>query len=286
MGFKHSSSTYNSVTLVWNSYPTASGYQIYRAKSKNGKYKKIKTTKKTSYTRTKLTTNKTCYYKVRAYKKRSGKKNIYTKFTSCVAATPKMSAPSESVTSQNTGVTVRWTPVSGAKGYEVYRATSANGSYSHIKTLSATSWVNTKITTNKSYYYKVRAYRTVNGKKKHSKFSSPQLGMKAQISKVSGVSAVSQSNNVGLKWSAVSGASGYEVYRATGSNNAAGYTNVGNATSTAFNDYNVANGLTYYYKVRAYRTINEVKVYGDFSSVGFSRSAVVSTAVAWLGCKE
>lgn len=285
-GFKHSGSTYNSVTLVWNSYPTASGYQIYRAKSKNGKYKKIKTTKKTSYTRTKLTTNTTCYYKVRAYKKRSGKKNIYTKFTSCVAATPKMSAPSESVTSQNTGVTVRWTPVSGAKGYEVYRATSAKGSYSHVKTLSATSWGNTKITTNKSYYYKVRAYRTVNGKKKYSKFSSPQLGMKAQISKVSGVSAVSQSNNVGLKWSAVSGASGYEVYRATGSNNAAGYTNVGNATSTAFNDYNVANGLTYYYKVRAYRTINGVKVYGDFSSVGFSRSAVVSTAVAWLGCKE
>ena len=282
-GYKLSAKTYNSITLAWNSYPEAAGYQIYKASKKNGKYKKIKTTKATSYKRTKLTTNTTCYYKVRAYKK-SGKKKIYTKFTPVISGTPNMTTPAVSVISSKGGVNISWNAVGGAKGYEVYRATKKNGEYSKIKKTKSRSFSNTSITTNKEYYYKVRAYRTVSGKKKYSSFSNAQLGVKTSIAKVGGVSASSQDTCVGLTWAGVSGASGYEVFRATGSN--ANYTNVGTATSAAFNDYNVANGLTYYYKIRAFRSINGVRVYGDFSSVGFSRSAVVSTAVAWLGCKE
>ncbi|MGX8773683.1 MAG: fibronectin type III domain-containing protein [Bacillota bacterium] len=283
-GYKLSSRTYSSVSFVWNSYPEATGYQVYKASTKNGKYTKLNSTKSTAYNRTKLTTNKTCYYKVRAYKK-SGGKTIYTKFTAPIAGTPKLLTPTVSAISSKTGVNVKWAKVSGATGYEVYRATSQNGSYSKVKSTKKLSFSNTSLKTNKEYYYKVRAYRTISRSKKYSSFSSPQLGVKAVISRVSGVSAMSQSDCIGLTWTAVSGASGYEVYRATGSNKNS-YTNVGNATTSAFNDFNVANGLTYYYKIRAYRTINGVKVYGDFSAVGFSRSAVVSTAVAWLGCKE
>ena len=282
-GYKLSGRTYNKVTFVWNSYPEAAGYEVYRATSKGGKFKKLTTVTKPTFYRSKLTTNKTCYYKVRAYKK-SGNKKIYTKFTAAIAGTPKLSTPSATAVSSASGVNVTWGAVSGATGYEVYRATSQSGTYNLVKSTKDRSFNNTSITTNKNYYYKVRAYRTIDGKKKYSSYSSPQIGVKASISKVNGVSAASTSNCVALKWTAVSGASGYEIYRATGSNN--NYTNVGNATSNAFNDYNVANKLTYYYKVRAYKSIGSSKVYGDFSSIGYSRSKVVSTAVAWLGCKE
>ena len=284
-GFKVSANTYNSVTLVWNGYPTATGYQIYKSNSKKGKYKLIKTTSSTSYVRTKLTTNKTCYYKVRAYKKKKNGKKEYTKYTTYVAGTPRLVTPAERVIPATTGITVTWNAVPGAKGYEVYRATSANGKYSKIKNTTSTTWVNTKITTNKEYYYKVRAYRSVSGKKKYSGFAGAQPGMKVSLAKVSGVAASSQSTYIGLTWAGVAGATGYEIYRATGTS-AGNYTVVGNASGPAFNDYNVANGLTYYYKIRAYRTVNGINVYGDFSTVGFSRSLVVSTAVAWLGCKE
>ncbi|MBE6045141.1 MAG: CHAP domain-containing protein [Clostridiales bacterium] len=282
-GYKVSGKTYDSVSFVWNSYPEAAGYQIYRAYSKNGSYKKIKSVTKTSFKKSGLTTNKTCYYKVRAYKK-SGSKTIYTKFTSAVAGTPALSTPAVSVVSSKTGISVKWNAVSGASGYEVYRSPSKGGSYNKVKTTTGTTFSNESVTINKEYYYKVRAYRTIDGNKKYGSFSGPQLGVKASISKVSGVSAASKDSYVGLTWTGVSGASGYEVYRATGSSS--NYTNVGNASKNSFNDYNVANGLTYYYKIRAYKNINGVKVYGDFSSVGYSRSAVVSTAVAWLGCKE
>ena len=282
-GFKRSGRTYCSITLSWKRVPGAEGYEVYKSATKKGPYTKLKSSKKTKFKRTKLTTNKRCYYKVRAYKKVKGK-TVYTKFSKVVRATPKLKTPGISVASSKTGITVSWGKIKGATGYEVLRATSQNGEYKKVKSTSGTSFTNSSVTTNKDYYYKVKAYRKVEGSKKYSKSSAPKGGVKASISRVGGVSASSKDTCIGLTWSAVSGASGYEVFRATGSNS--NYTNVGNASSAAFNDYNVAHGMTYYYKIRAYRSINGAKVYGDFSAVGFSRSAVVSTAVAWLGCKE
>jgi len=282
-GYKLSGRSYKSVAFVWNSYPEATGYQIYRAFAKDGDYEYLETVRKPTFDRNGLTTNKTCYYKVRAYKKSNGKK-IYTKFTRPLEGTPRLSTPSVSVVSSKTGVNVKWPSVSGASGYEVYRAESKSGSYSKIKTTTGLSLSNTSLKTNKEYYYKVRAYRTIDKEKKYGSFSSAIPGMKAVIAKVNGVAASSKSSYVGLTWKAASGAGGYEIYRATGSTGS--YTLVGTSNSCAFNDYNVATGLTYYYKIRAYRSISGVKVYGGFSSAGLSRSTVVKTAVAWLGCKE
>ena len=282
--FELTGKTYNSISLSWDSYPEAVGYKVYKSKSKDGKYKKIANIKGTSFKRTDLTTNKTCYYKVRAYKKSKKGKKIYTKYTAAIKATPELKTPAITVTSSKTGITMRWTTVSGATGYQVYRATSKKGDYDKVETTSGSSYTTTKITENKDYYFKVRAYRTVDGDKKHGSFSSAKLGVKVNLPKVGGVSAKSKDDCMALTWKSVSGASGYEIYRATGSNE--NYSNVGTASSSAFNDYNVANKMTYFYKVRAYKTVNGNKVYGGFSSVGYSRSAVVSAAVEWLGCKE
>ncbi len=73
------------VTLSWKKVSDASGYEVYRATSKNGKYTKIKTIKSGKTVKyvdsKKLKTNKKYYYKVRAYKKVNGKK-YYTAYTS------------------------------------------------------------------------------------------------------------------------------------------------------------------------------------------------------------
>lgn len=57
-------------------------------------------------------------------------------------------------------VKVKWAQVSKATGYQLYRATSKNGTYSKIKTISSNktcSYTNT-VVRNKKYYYKIRAY--------------------------------------------------------------------------------------------------------------------------------
>ncbi|MGN1443063.1 MAG: fibronectin type III domain-containing protein [Acutalibacteraceae bacterium] len=70
-------------TLKWNKQTGATGYVVYMATSKNGKYTKIAAVKgntAVSYTKTGLTTGKTYYFKVAAYTT-SGGSNIYSAFS-------------------------------------------------------------------------------------------------------------------------------------------------------------------------------------------------------------
>lgn len=69
--------------LTWEKAENASGYRIYRATSKDGKYKLVKTVKGADtlkYVNKKLKSGKKYYYKVRAYKKVPGGK-IFSKAT-------------------------------------------------------------------------------------------------------------------------------------------------------------------------------------------------------------
>lgn len=81
-GVKVKSNKKKSVEITWNQVEDADGYVIYMATSKNGKYKKIATTKKdvTSYTKKKLSSKKKYYFKVSAIRK-EGKKQYEGKFS-------------------------------------------------------------------------------------------------------------------------------------------------------------------------------------------------------------
>lgn len=173
---KASSSSYNSNKLSWNKVTGSSGYEVLRATSKTGTYKSVKTITSgstVSYTDKSLATGTTYYYKVRAYRT-VDKKKVYSSYSSVVSAKPVLKTPSVKLTSGSKKATIKWEKISGASGYEVYRATSKSGKYSKIKTItknSTVSYVNSSLTKNKTYYYKVRAYRTVNGKKIYSSYS-------------------------------------------------------------------------------------------------------------------
>ena len=173
---KASSSSYNSNKLSWNKVTGSSGYEVLRATSKTGTYKSVKTITSgstVSYTDKSLATGTTYYYKVRAYRT-VDKKRVYSSYSSIVSAKPVLKTPSVKLTSGSKKATIKWEKISGASGYEVYRATSKSGKYSKIKTItknSTVSYVNSSLTKNKTYYYKVRAYRTVNGKKIYSSYS-------------------------------------------------------------------------------------------------------------------
>lgn len=70
-------------------------------------------------------------------------------------------------------VDLTWSKVSGAKGYQIYRATSKNGTYKKIAAVSGkTTYSDDSVIENKTYYYKVRAYKKVSGKTKYSSYSS------------------------------------------------------------------------------------------------------------------
>lgn len=88
---KVAESSKGKLKLTWKTDKNVSGYVIYRATSKSGTYKKIKTVqgnKTSSYINSGLKNGKTYYYKIRTYKK-VGNKNIYSNYSSVKAGKTK-----------------------------------------------------------------------------------------------------------------------------------------------------------------------------------------------------
>lgn len=71
------------VKLTWKKVSGAKKYAVYRATSKNGKYTKIATTSKLSYTNKKLKSGKTYYYKVKAIAKNSAANSAFSTVDKC-----------------------------------------------------------------------------------------------------------------------------------------------------------------------------------------------------------
>ncbi len=70
-------------------------------------------------------------------------------------------------------INIRWTPVAGASGYQIYRSAARNGKYTRLKTVAAGSqaFMNTSVSVGKEYFYKVRAYSNTSKGKVYGKFS-------------------------------------------------------------------------------------------------------------------
>jgi fibronectin type 3 domain-containing protein len=160
-------------------------------------------------------------------------------------------------------VKLSWGTVSGASGYQIYRATSKTGSYTMIKATTASSFTNNGLTTGSTFYYKVRAYRYQDSKKLYSSFTTviSTIPIPSTPSNVKLVKP--KAGMITLTWDKVTGASGYEVYRT--SSKSEPYKLIRSNTSLHFINYGLTKGKTYYYKVRAYKLVGKKKVYSTFS---------------------
>lgn len=169
---------YNSVKLTWAKGVGVSGYQIFRATSPTGTYSKLKTVSSgtTTYTNTGLTTGKPYYYKIRGYYRNTLGTVVYSGLsTGYKCGIPKLATPVLTTTAGVDKIKLTWKAISGAQGYRIYKKTSSTSSYTRVKTITSgatTTWTNTGLTTGKTYYYKIVAYRVVNGKYCYSSYSA------------------------------------------------------------------------------------------------------------------
>ncbi|MGF6953637.1 fibronectin type 3 domain-containing protein [Neobacillus sp. B4I6] len=269
---KAASASYSSIKTSWTAVSGASGYEVSRATSSTGTYSLVgNTTTATSLTNTGLSTNKVYYYKIRAYRM-VGTTKVYGGYTTVVSAKPIPSVPTnfKAASASYSSIKTSWTAVSGASGYEVFRATSSTGTYSLVgKTTTATSFTNTGLSTNKLYYYKIKAYRMVGTTKVYSGYTTVVSAKPIPSVPTNFKAARYSSTSIKTTWSAVTGASGYEVYRTTSSTGT--YSLVKNTTSLYFTNTGLTTGRTYYYKARSYKLVGTLKVYSGWTAVSSAR---------------
>ena len=172
------STAYNKLKVSWKVVPAAASYQIYRSTKKDGDYQHIKTIDSvgtSSWTDSSVKTGKTYYYKIKTVvKTQNGEQTSgFSNVKSAKAVPAKTTLKAKASDAKNVKLT--WSKVKGVSGYEIYRSNSKDGKYSKVKTISkgsTTSYKNGKLKKSTTYYYKIRAYRKVNGKKVYGSYSS------------------------------------------------------------------------------------------------------------------
>ena len=249
--------------IKWTAVSGASQYEVYRSGSKDGTYTLLGTTTAANYTDSKANAGYTYYYKVRAISKVRSTAN--SSLSATVAATCHCARPVVKPDYLiSTGKPyIKWTAVSGASKYYVYRSGSKDGTYTLLGTTTATNYTDNKANAGYTYYYKVKAVSKVSSGA--NSYYSVVIGATCHCARPS-VKITTSNGSPRLTWNAVTGASQYEVYRATSKNGS--YTKMFTTSNLSYTNTSAKAGTTYYYKVKA---VSKVK-----STANSAFSTVVS----------
>ena len=245
----------NGVKLSWKAIDGAKGYIIFRDGAQ------LDTTESLSYIDKTVETNTEYKYTVAAYYQGS-KSLCYSTDSDAKTITyvpVESDASSIKLSNYQTSIKVSWSKVDGASGYYIYRRTaSGNWStkpYATISGGSTVSYKDTSVTKGTGYYYKVSSYKTKNGKKVEGDCSDPEY-----IKRLSRptLTASYGASCIKLSWKKISGATGYVVYRDG--------IEIGTTENSYYNDYEIENGDTYNYTLKAYYQASSQKIYSSTSA--------------------
>jgi hypothetical protein len=180
VGLKQNTSAAHSMQLTWSKVKAADGYEIYRKKKGTKKALRIDTVpgKTTVYIDRKLRSATSYVYQIRAYKKVKNKM-FYGKYSRKItmATRVKMMHFSKLQLRNSAKVSLYWNKQPKADGYQIVRANSSTDSFSILKTIrsnNVTEYTNIIPSDQHLFYYKIRAYKKVGGKKIFGDFSPAQ----------------------------------------------------------------------------------------------------------------
>ena len=253
--------TYNSITLFWQGVSGADGYEVYVASGSS--WKKLAVTASRTYTHKNLKFNTTYKYRVRAYGNGSSKV-VYGSFSPVVSAKTALSAVKGLKVSSATEnrFKLSWNKVAGATGYQIFRYSGGKWVYTYKTTANSFKVTGAKLGV--TYQYRVRAYRTVNGKNYYGPVSAT-LKAQCALTPVSGVKASVTTSAATLTWKTVGSASGYQVYMKNGSK----WVGKGNVTSAKCTIKGLKAATKYQVRLRAYKKAGSGYVFSAWTDFTF-----------------
>ena len=245
--------------LKWNAVSGAAKYWVYRS-TDGVNFKYYDSTAKTSYTNTGALLGTKYHYRVKAVAVVNGK-NVASAYNGTKSLFTTPAAPGVSIYRVNGKPQLKWSAVTGAEKYWIYRSTDGVN-FKYYDSTTGTSYTNCIAASGTEYYYKVKAAAVVNGKDVASDFSNTKSLFTTPAAP--SVSITTSKGKPKLTWKAVKGADKYYIYRSTDGKNFKYY----NETDEAgYTNYSTNIGTTYYYKVRAVKTIDGNDHKSDFSAV-------------------
>jgi fibronectin type 3 domain-containing protein len=184
-----------------------------------------------------------------------------TSGTSQAAATPLVL--SLAATAGNAQVSLSWTPATGAKSYSLQRATVSAGMSTQIAAPAGTTYTDKNVKNGVTYFYSVSAVdesgKNVSSAQVAAKPVAPAAppgptapnppAAPVALSAPTGLTAAAGDAQVGLSWSATTGATKYHLKRAIASGGP--YAQILESGSTSFTDAGLTNGVTYFYVATA-----------------------------------
>lgn len=256
-----------SIVLTWNGIAGATSYNLYRSSGGymgygGTLYKQGLTSTTFSDTGLAAATAYSYYVSAVNISGQGSQSNTITLTPGSAAlAAPLLTASTSTYTTNGLGsISLSWTTVTGATSYNVYRSTTAGGegNIPYQVSQTGTSYNDSSLTSGTTYYYKVVAIGP-GGEGAFSNEASATVGT-APLAVPSSLTAIPASNNgqsIAVAWTAVTGATSYNLYRSTGPvSTYPGYPGAGilyltGLTGTTYADTNVQYGPTYNYYVCA-----------------------------------
>ena len=157
------------VKLIWSKSANATYYQVFRAKNGSKSFTLLSTVTTTTYTDKKAKGAAKYTYKIRAV----GSKNVADSNAKSVSVMSYKAKPKIKVSIKKTTAKVKLTKkVKYASGYQVSYSTSSKFKKKLTKTATFKKTGKLKkLKAGTKYYVRVRAYKTINGKKVYGKWS-------------------------------------------------------------------------------------------------------------------
>lgn len=174
------------------------------------------------------------------------------------------------LSSRYDSVTVSWDKVADVTGYIIYQKNGSRWTRAGSVDSKTTSFTKTGLTCGKNYTFTVKAYKKVGKSVYNSKYDKNGITGKPMLSAPSIRNLKAYRTSIKMTWRTVADASGYIVYRKTGSNRWERVAVIKGGSQKGYTDKKVENGKEYTYTVKAYKVVNEKNVYSSYDKKGRS----------------
>ena len=175
------------IRLRWLQIGGAHGYQIWRL-NEDGSWSIVKTLgdkgntltddqgATTAYSNTGLTSGGTYTYKMRAFMITEDGRKVFGAYSDEITVGVMPETPDATGSSpKTTRAQLSWDAVNGAAGYQIWMSTAPDSGFSIAKTIEdgmTTSYTKYDLQSGSIYYFKIRAYVEVDGKKTFGEYTN------------------------------------------------------------------------------------------------------------------